>query len=133
MGELQIWLHGTLLKATTVAAFMRTDWGWPTIESLHFIGLTLLFGSIAVWDLRLLGVLPQVPVAAFHKLVPFAVVGFGINATTGFMFLVTYPDQYVYNPAFHFKLLCLLLAGANVLLFYMTTFRRITLTGSGSP
>ena len=52
MGELQIWLHRTLLKAPTVAAFMRTNWGWPAVESIHFIGLTLLFGTIAVWDLR---------------------------------------------------------------------------------
>jgi hypothetical protein len=52
MGPFQLWLHDTLVRGTSVAPFMRTDWGWPTVESVHFIGLTLLFGTIAVWDLR---------------------------------------------------------------------------------
>jgi hypothetical protein len=39
-GAFQLWLHDTLVRGTAVAAFMRTDWGWPTIESVHFIGLT---------------------------------------------------------------------------------------------
>ena len=120
--QLETWLRGF----TSVAAFMQMDWAWPAIESVHFIGLTLLFGSIAAWDLRLVGVLKEVPVAAFHKLVPFAVLGFAINAASGCLFLMTFPDQYVYNTAFQLKMVCLVLAGLNVLLFYVTSFRRIT-------
>lgn len=125
MADFQIWLHRTLASAGPVAAFMRTDWGWPTIESVHFIGLTLLFGTIALWDLRLLGMAKRVPIAEFHRLVPFSVLGFAINAGSGSMFLMTEPNQYVYNPAFHFKLLLLGLAGLNILLFYSTVFRRL--------
>jgi hypothetical protein len=109
----------------TVARFMRTDWGWPAAESVHFMGLTLLFGAIAAWDLRLLGIGKRVPVAAFHRLVPIAVVGFTINAATGSLFLMTEPNQYIYNPAFHFKLLFMALAGLNVLVFYLILFRRL--------
>jgi len=93
--------------------------------------LTLLFGSIAAWDLRLVGALKEIPISAFHKLVPFAVLGFAINLTTGFMFLVTFPDQYVYNAAFQLKVLCLMLAGLNVMVFYFTSFRRIARFESG--
>ena len=124
MGPFQMWLHDTLLRGTAVAAFMRTDWGWPTIESVHFIGLTLLFGTIAVWDLRLLGMAKRIPLAEFHRLIPFAVVGFAINAASGSMFLMTEPNQYLYNPAFHFKVLLFALAGLNVLIFYAFVFRR---------
>ena len=124
MGDFQIWLHKTLLKGTAAAAFMRTDWGWPTIESIHFIGLTLLFGTIAVWDFRLLGLAKRVPIAEFHRLVPFAVVGFAINATSGSMFLMTEPNQYIYNPAFQLKMLLVGLAGLNVLIFYLAVFKR---------
>jgi hypothetical protein len=123
MGGFQIWLHRKLLSATTVAAFMRTEWGWPTVESIHFIGLTLLFGTIAVWDLRLLGLLKRVPIAELHRLVPFAVLGFAINAMSGSMFLMTEPNQYIYNPAFQFKFLLIAIAGVNVLVFYATVFR----------
>ena len=124
MTGFQVWLEQTLASVTPVATFMRTAWGWPTIESVHFIGLTLLFGTIAVWDLRLLGMAKRVPIAAFHRLVPFAMVGFAINAVSGSMFLMTEPDQYLYNPAFHFKFLLLGLAGLNVLAFYAAVFWR---------
>jgi hypothetical protein len=131
MGDFQIWLHATLARGTSAADFMRTDWGWPTVESVHFIGLTLLFGTIAVWDLRLLGMAKRVPIAEFHRLIPFAVIGFAINATSGSMFLMTEPNQYLYNPAFQFKLLLVALAGINVLVFYSTVFRRLRTLGAG--
>ena len=72
---------------------MRSEWGWPVVESVHFIGLTLLFGVIATWDLRLLGMAKRVPILAFHRLVPFAVLGFAINAIRGSMFLMTEPEE----------------------------------------
>jgi hypothetical protein len=102
------------------------------MESAHFIGLTLLFGSIAVWDLRLLGMAKRVPIAAFHRLVPFAVLGFAINLASGLMFLMTEPNQYIYNPAFHFKMLFIGLAGLNVLVFYLTVFRRASALDAGA-
>jgi hypothetical protein len=129
MGPVQVWLVDTLSSATTVANIMHTKWGWPSMESLHFIGLTLLFGSIAAWDLRLLGVARRVPIVAFHRLIPFAVLGFTINAATGSTFLMTEPDQYIYNPAFHLKLLFLTLAGVNVLVFYVTVFAHVKALG----
>ena len=131
MGAFQLWLHDTLVRGTTAAAFMRTDWGWPTIESVHFVGLTLLFGTIAAWDLRLLGMARRIPIVEFHRLIPFAVLGFAINAMSGSMFLMTEPNQYLYNPAFHFKLLLVAIAGLNVLLFYTTVFRRLTTLAPG--
>ena len=126
MVTFQLWLERALLSVEWVAAFMRTEWGWPVIESVHFIGLTLLFGAIAAWDLRLLGMAKRVPIAAFHRLVPFAVLGFAINALSGSLFLMTEPDQYLYNPAFHFKLLFMALAGLNVMVFYFAVFRRVS-------
>jgi hypothetical protein len=132
MSEWQLWLERLLLTAEPVAAFMRTSWGWPTIESVHFTGLTLLVGSIAVWDLRLLGMAASVPIAAFHRLVPFSVLGFVINAASGSMFLMTEPDQYLYNPAFQFKFLFLTLAGVNIAVFYALFFRRVRRLDGGA-
>ncbi len=131
MIEFQAHVEAWLRSFPSVAAFMQTTWAWPMVESIHFIGLTLLFGAIAAWDLRLVGLLKEVPVAAFHKLVPFAVLGFAINLASGSLFLVAFPDQYIYNPAFHLKVLCLLLAGLNVLVFYVWIFRRIAALGPG--
>ena len=101
----QISLARFLVSFTSVGALMRTQWGWPIAESLHFIGLTLLVGTIGLFDLRLLGVGKRIPIAALHRLVPWGVAGYLINITTGLMFLITEPNQYIYNPAFHFKIL----------------------------
>jgi hypothetical protein len=125
----QVQLEAALRSFRHVAALMQLQWSWPMAESAHFIGLTLLFGSIAAWDLRLLGVAKEVPVKAFHRLVPFAVIGFAINLASGLTFLMTFPDQYVYNPAFHLKMACIVLAGLNVAVFYLTLFRRVNALG----
>jgi hypothetical protein len=110
---------------------MHSRWGWPTCESLHFIGLSLLIGTIFMFDLRLLGMAKRMPIAALHRLIPWTVLGYGINVTTGAMFLVTEPDQYIYNPSFHFKLLFMALAGVNISTFYLFIFRRIKGVGPG--
>ncbi len=101
-----------------IFAFMNTQWGWPLIESLHFTGLTLLLGTVGLFDLRLMGLGKGIPIKALHSLVPLGVVGFALNSLTGFMFVVSDPGQYVHNPAFQIKVLAMMLAGINVLVFY---------------
>lgn len=132
MISFQLQLEAALASFPHVAALMQMRWAWPLFESAHFIGLTLLFGSIAAWDLRLVGMVKDIPLAAFHRLVPFAVIGFVINMTSGVFFLMTFPDQYVYNSAFHLKMLCVLLAGLNVAVFYLTMFSRVKALGPGA-
>jgi hypothetical protein len=124
--QFQIWLVGTLSpRDTAVDAFMQTAWGWPTIESLHFLGLCLLIGGVGTFDLRLLGVARRVPIAAVHHLIPWGIAGFVINIITGSMFVLSEPDQYIYNPSFHLKLLFLTVAGFNASLFYVTSWRQV--------
>ncbi len=111
---------------------MRTAWGWPAAESLHFIGLTLLIGTVGLFDLRLLGLGRRIPIAAMHRLVPWGLLGFGLTVVGGLSFLMTEPDQYVYNPSFHFKMLFMATAGLNALAFYLTCYRR-TIGAGASP
>jgi hypothetical protein len=68
--QLQVWLVTTIGGETPIAAFMRTAWAWPVVESLHFLGLCLLVGAIGTFDLRLLGLARRVPIAAVHRLIP---------------------------------------------------------------
>ena len=131
MIRFQVWLESALQTFPWMNDLMQTRWGWPIAESIHFVGLTLLFGSIAAWDLRLMGLAKHAPIGPFHRLVPFAILGFCINMTSGAFFLASYPDQYVYNSAFHLKMLCVMLAGVNVAVFYLTMFRRVGSIGPG--
>ena len=55
---------------------------------------------------------------ALHKLVPWGVGGYVLNVMTGFMFVTSAPDQYLYNPAFQTKLALMGIAGLNVVFFY---------------
>jgi hypothetical protein len=125
MHDVQISLVKSIVAHSPVAALMRTAWGWPIAESLHFLGLTVLIGTIGAFDLRLLGVGARIPIAAMHRLIPFGIAGFVLNATTGAMFVLTEPDQYIYNVSFHFKLLFLLVAGINAGSFYLTSYRDV--------
>jgi hypothetical protein len=123
--DLQIWLVTLIRQLSPIKDFMNTAWAWPTMESLHFLGLCLLIGCIGTFDLRLLGVAKRVPIAAVHRLVPFGILGFAINIATGSMFVMTEPDQYIYNPSFHFKLLFMTIAGVNAGMFYLTSWRQV--------
>ena len=122
--DFQVWLVTTIGHDSPVSGMMRSAWGWPIAESLHFLGLCMLVGCIGTFDLRLLGFARSVPIATVHRFVPFGIAGFLINATTGLLFLLTEPDQYVYNVSFHFKLLFLVIGGTNAALFYVTSYRQ---------
>ena len=121
----QIWLVAAIERHSPVATLMQTAWAWPIVESLHFIGLCLLVGAIGSFDLRLLGVARRVPIAAMHRLIPWGIAGFALNVSTGLLFVLTEPDQYIYNVSFHLKLLFLAIAGVNASLFYVMLYRQV--------
>ncbi|HET9161774.1 MAG TPA: DUF6644 family protein [Caulobacteraceae bacterium] len=118
-------------KDSGVYGFMNTAWGWPTIESIHFIALSTLLGTVGLFDLRVLGLAKQIPMPAFHRLVPFGVAAFAVNIVTGSMFFMSAPDQYMFNPGFRLKMACMLVAGLNVVVFYSMFASRLRYTSGG--
>jgi hypothetical protein len=123
------------LYYTPIGEFMRTSsWAWPLFESLHFMGMSLLIGTIGVFDLRLLGFARKVPLPSLHRLIPLGITGFTLNAVTGFCFISATPDQYLFNAAFRWKVFFILVAGLNVVFFYTRVFRRLeAATVHGAP
>ena len=111
-------------------AMVNLKWGWPASETVHFIGLSLLFGVVLLVDLRMLGFLKGIPYSTLHRLLPWGVLGFGINVVTGMLFFIgAPPDFYVNNPVFIWKLAVILVAGANTL--YFTVFEQPWTLGAG--
>lgn len=96
----------------------RFHWMWPLCETLHFIGMALLVGIVGMLDLRMLGMATGLPVAPFQRLIPWAVFGFVINLVTGAIFVSAAPGNYSASLAFRLKVLFILLAGLNLLVFY---------------
>ena len=116
---------------TGIYTVMTLPWAWPIAEMLHFIGLSLLLGTVGLFDLRMLGFVRGLSLSALHRLVPLGIAGYCINLITGTMFLVSFPGQYVYNPAFQTKIAFMLAAGVNLIFFYATTYRHTQGVGEG--
>jgi hypothetical protein len=101
--------------------YLYEPWVWPACEILHYIGLSLLLGTVGLFDLRVLGIAKRIPPQTIHRLVPWGIGGYLLNVLTGIVFFSGHPDQYFYNDAFRFKALFMAVAGINILVFYGTT------------
>jgi hypothetical protein len=104
-------------------------WLWPSFEALHFIGLWLLFGVVLLVNLRMLGMMKAASFSSLHRMLPWAVLGLGINVVTGMMWVIATPEQYMTNVSFFWKIGFLLLAGINLL--YVTAFDEPWQVGAG--
>jgi hypothetical protein len=106
------------MTSASIATVATYRWAWPMLETVHFIGLALLFGVLLLISCRVLGMARQLSYASVHRLLPWAVTGFGANVVTGTLFFVATPQQYTQNTAFQLKV-CLMLA-ACVGVLYLT-------------
>ena len=104
-------------------------WMWPLTETLHFIGLSLLVGIVGMFDLRLLGMMKGIPIVELRKLVPWGAFGAILAIVTGLAFVTGIGgnlygknpvDILVFDVFLQVKLLFIILAGVNLLVFYMT-------------
>ena len=128
LAPLSGWIE-PILRDSRLGEYVRgSQWAWPVLESLHFFGMSLLIGTVGVFDLRLLGFARGIPYAALHRLIPLGVGGFLLNASTGLVFLTGFPDQYLYNRAFIVKVTCMIVAVFNVAFFYGRVFTRLQRT-----
>jgi hypothetical protein len=103
---------------------------WPVAETFHFLGMALLFGTIALLDLRMLGFAKVIPIEAAHSLVPWGIAGFILCLASGLVFVTGHPygaQAYFVNHAFLAKMATLMLAGLNVVAFYLTGWSKAAL------
>jgi len=120
------------LKSTAVSqAMSMSPILWPICEMLHFIGLALLIGGAGLMDLRLMGAFRSVPVSAIMQVRKWAALGVAINVVTGVLFFVGAPNQYINNPAWYGKLIFLLVATINVVVFETRQGKRMLAVAAG--
>jgi hypothetical protein len=117
------WLNdtgpATALRESTVM--------FPVVESVHTLAIALVVGTVAVVDLRLLGVvLKKEPVTRVAgQILPITWLGFGVMLMTGLMLFAAEATKCYYNPAFRLKLILLALVGLNPLIFHSTIYRSV--------
>ena len=116
------------LKNSGLASAIRDSvYVFPMIESFHVIGLTLVFGSIAVIDFRMLGLAStRRPVSrVMGDILKWTWMAFALTVITGVLMFITNADVYYGNLFFRVKILLLAIAGANMMVFELTTGRTI--------
>ena len=123
------WLVSTPINGLV----LNYAWSWPTLESLHFLALCLLMGSLLIMDLRLIGFNRIIPLQAVHALMPLAIGSFAVNLITGVAFLFGDPYTYFANWAFWFKMSLIVLAGLNFLVYFTKVEPAILKLGPNDP
>jgi hypothetical protein len=108
---------GTMLRESTNA--------FSVIESVHVLSITLLFGTIAILDLRMLGlILRTISVRCVARnVLPLTWSGFAVSVVSGFLLFWAEAEKMYANPSFRTKLMLLMLAGINALVFHKTIYR----------
>src|SRR5712691_478109 len=116
------------LEATSIATAIRENESlFPWVESFHVLAITLVIGTIAIVDLRLLGLAsrerPAGRLAAEALRCTWA--AFAAAAITGALLFSSNAFDYAHNSYFQAKLLLLVLAGVNMLIFHLFVGRDI--------
>ena len=113
------------IEASALGQAMR-QWLWlyPSVEIVHITGIALLVGSIAILDLRLLGLSRSLPVRrlAAHIL-PWSIASFVLIVPSGLAMFVAHANDLLSNPVFAVKMCLILLAGANAGILHAGVFR----------
>lgn len=125
------WLEGLSIPVTVA----ESTWLFPTLEVLHVLGLALLVGSIAVFDLRTLGIAWQErPLETLlREILPWTWSGFIIALVTGLLLFTSSASIYVENTAFLWKMALIILAGLNAAFFHFhPDHARLASTGRAS-
>lgn len=97
------------------------NWAWPAMEAAHFLGLAMIFGTVMILSLRILGLAKdQLSYPAVHRLLPLGALGTIINVVTGMFFFIGDSGRYVAMDGFPPKILFLMIGGFAML--YFTSF-----------
>lgn len=112
------------LQASGLGQAMRQSlWLYPAVEIVHIVGIGLLFGSIAILDLRLLGFSRSISVKrlASHVL-PWSAAAFLLIVPSGLMMFTAHASDFISSPVFAVKVCLIMAAGVNAGLFHTIVF-----------
>jgi hypothetical protein len=112
-----------------------TEWLFPIIETLHVMALSIVFGSIAMVDLRLLGVASRSsPVSRLSdEVLPWTWTAWCVAAVFGTLMFISKAETYAGNTQFRLKFMCMVLAAVNMLVFHFGAYRQVARWDSGDP
>jgi len=114
IADMMVWLEASRLAVWTRES--GSIWSYPTILTLHTVGLGVVVGASAVVDFRLLGFAPRIPLPSLDPLFRFIWWAFALNAATGVVLFVSEATDKSRQPVFYLKLALIGLALWNTML-----------------
>lgn len=124
------------LETTPIAMVVReSDWGFHYVVGTHIMGLAFAVGTLVWIDLRLMGVvMTSCPAAILQRrLLPWSLFGFAVMFASGIALFIGFATRAVGNTFFWLKMLALLLAAVNALVYHRITERRIAQWDGAPP
>lgn len=107
-----------------------TPYAYAALEGLHLVGVAFFFGSIFLLDLRLFGLMPQVPAGSAGRfLLGISIPAFVLLATSGLLLFIPSADRHAASPVFLVKMGVIILGGLNALALHIAARQRAI----GSP
>jgi hypothetical protein len=116
------------LQALPVSVFIhKTPWAFTTVELIHVFAISLVVGTIAIVDLRLLGVISvKRPFTELsRRVLPFTWAAFVVAVVAGAFLFISNATAYFNNTTFRIKMLLIVAAGINMLVFELITARSV--------
>lgn len=116
-------------------AVAESTWLFPLFETVHVLALTLVVGSVAMMDLRLLGVgsKDRAIRELTQSVLPWTWSAFVVALTAGFVLFSSKASTYYENIPFRIKTACLALAAVNMLIYHLVTERHIAVGSQDRP
>ncbi|KTR84158.1 membrane protein [Novosphingobium barchaimii] len=116
-----------LYDSSLASTIRENTSAFPWLESLHVLAITLVFGTICIVDLRLLGYASHRRGARqlIAELLPYTWVAFAGAVITGALLFTSNAVAYAANAQFQWKMIAIVAAGINMGIFHMTAHRRI--------
>lgn len=116
------------LEDSALGIFMRENgMAFPLVEAIHVLALALVVGSIAMVDLRLLGISARNHSVSklASEVLPITWVCFVVAVITGSLMLASNAVSYTHNFYFLGKMVLLFLAGVNMAIFHLFAWKSV--------
>jgi hypothetical protein len=109
------------LEGVWLAQAMKySTWLYPTVETVHIWGIGMLFGSVVLMDLRVLGLGKALDYSALSRLgIAVSVLGFSLAVITGSMLFITHAADLIASRLFILKMSLIFLLITNAVLLRM--------------
>jgi hypothetical protein len=120
-------LWQSLENSALAMSIASGEWAFPIIETFHVIAITTVVGTIAIMDLKLLGLTsPKWTMVSVEKdTLKLTWIAFVFAVITGILMFISKATTYMVNPYFIWKMFLILAAGINMAYFQTVTWKSV--------